>query len=362
MEGIGRIMFIIWVTLVLVYLFGFYARYFAKPANLGPDFVKPNWIPAFFAAASLVLVAGLRNNIGDTSFYMNSYRMNDFNWEFINSSKDKGFNIFQMLLQKISHDPQLLIFIVALITYVLIVFILYQYSRLFELSLYVFMTSGLFITSMNGVRQFLAAAIVFAGTRFMINGNWKSYLLIVLLAAQFHNTALVLIPIYFIIRSKAWSGTTFLLLAAAVLIVIGFNQFASVLFHLLENTQYGDYKNADYGGANVIRVFVYAVPVILAYLGREKLKRLCPFSDCIVNMSILALVFMIISTQNWIFARFTYYFGLYSVVLVSWVVKLFSEKDQKLVYFSVIICYLIYFYYDSVVSLGIIYKSDLLTW
>ena len=101
------------------------------------------------------------------------------------------------------------------------------------------------------------------------------------------------------------------------------------------------------------------MPVILAYMGREKLRELFPKSDYIVNMSIIGLVFMIISTQNWIFARFTFYFGLYNVILISWAVQGYlSERNQKFVYYTILICYFIYYYYESVVALNIYYDSD----
>ena len=79
----------------------------------------------------------------------------------IKEQDDIGFGILQMVLQSISKDPQLLIFTTALITNTLIVIVLYNYSRFVELSLFVYITGGLFIVSMNGIRQVLAAAIAF---------------------------------------------------------------------------------------------------------------------------------------------------------------------------------------------------------
>ena len=93
--------------------------------------------------------------------------------------------------------------------------------------------------------------------------------------------------------------------------------------------------------ANIIRVIVYARSLLyLLTLVREKLRELLPKSDYIVNLSILGLVFMIISSQNWIFARFIIYFGLYQLILISWVIKLFTEKDQKFIYY---VFYLLFF-------------------
>lgn len=351
-------MTIFWINLITVYILSFFARYFATPAPVGSVFIKPNKFLAFFVVTTLVIVSGLRNNIGDTVFYIHSYVTIPLSWDKIGFTADFGFNLFQLFLQRTSDDPQLLIFTTALITNVLIVLVLYKYSRMFELSLYVYITAGMYLTSMNGIRQFLAAAIFFTATKYIFNGNWKKYIIVVLIASTFHQTALILIPIYFLVRRKAWTWETFMILLFSVTMVMGFNQFTSVLFSAIEDTKYSEYKNFTEGGANVIRVVVYAMPVILAYMGREKLRLLFPQSDYIVNMSILGLVFMIISTQNWIFARFTFYFGLYNLILISWAVKLFADKNQRFVYYIILICYFIYYFYESVISLNVIYESD----
>jgi transmembrane protein EpsG len=355
-------MTILWMNLAIVFTFSFFARFFAT-ARILPNstvLVKPNKILIFGVFLSLVLVSGLRANIGDTFFYKHIYEMNDMNWEYVKSQKDIGFGILQMFLKGFSDDPQILIFTTALITNLFIIIVLYKYSRQFELSIYVLITSGFFIISMNGIRQCLAAAIVFGAAKFLFEGNWKRYMLIVLLASTIHQTALILIPIYFIIRRKAWTRTTFLLFIFAILIVIGFNQFTEILFATIKDTQYGGYKEFKEGGANVIRVAVEGAPLLVAFLGREKLRRIMPNSDFIVNMALLGFFLMIISTQNWIFARFALYFSLYQFILVSWIVKLFKEKDQRLIYFAILIFYLAYHYFDSVVTLNIVYKSDFL--
>ncbi|MEI4828904.1 EpsG family protein [Bacillus sp. FJAT-53711] len=353
-------MTIFWINLLVVFIVSFFARYFATitcTTNVLIS-IKPNKILVFVALLPLVLISGLRKDIGDTGFYKYAYKISDFTWNHIKSEKDIGFGIFQMFLKKFSDDPQIMVFTTALITNVLVILVLYKYSRLFELSMYVYITGGWYLVSMNGIRQSLAAAIIFTATKFLIEGNWKKYILIVLIASTFHQSALILIPIYFLVRFKAWSKTTFILIFCSILLVIVFNQFTSVLFAAIENTQYGQYKDFVAQGANVFRVAVYAVPLVIAYLGREKLREIYPDCDYIVNMSIINVVFMIVSTQNWIFARFSIYFGLYQIILISWIVKVFNEKDQKLVYYAILVFYFIYYYYENVRSLNIIYRSD----
>ncbi len=351
-------MTILWINLAVVYILSFLSRALAVPSTIGAAFVRPNKIFVFFVVVSLVLISGLRRNIGDTPFYMHSYTLvPQYSWDYILSQEEKGFIFLQLLLHKFSDNPQILLFTAALITNVLIVLVLYQYSRLFELSLYVYITSGLYIVSMNGIRQFLAGAILFAATKYIMDGSWKKYMLVVLLASTIHQSALILIPIYFIVRRKAWTGTTLLLLSSAIIMVIGYNQLSGAFFDAIGD-RFGQYKDSQEGGTNAIRVIVQVAPLLLAYFGREKLRELFPNSDYIVNLSLLGAIFMIISTQNWVFARFMIYFGLYNLILISWAVHLFVKKEQKFVYYAILICYFTYSYYETVISLGIIYRSN----
>lgn len=351
---------ILWINLSLVYIFSFFSRYFASYAPIENQTiaVKPNKILTIVVLLSLAIISGLRSNIGDTYFYMHSYDITNFTWELIKNQKDIGFGLLQMVLKTYSSDPQILIFTTAVITNVLIIMVLYKYSRVFELSTYVYITGGLFLVTMNGIRQCLAAAIIFMATKYLIEGNWKKYILVILLASTFHESALILIPIYFLVQYKAWSKATLLLLMISILIVVGFNQFESLLFSAIQDTQYSEYQNFSEGGANILRVIVYSIPLIIAFFGREKLREMNPKSDYFVNMSIIGLVFMIISTQNWIFARFSIYFELYQLILISWVVKVFRQRDQRFIYFGIIVCYFLYYFYEDIISLKIIYSSN----
>lgn len=353
-------MTILWINLAIVFILSYFSRVLVP--NLGTDegnfTEKPNKLLVFGVMLCLVVISGLRKGIGDTYNYKQMFIKNDFTWDFIKTEKDIGFGIFQMILKQYSEDPQIMVFTAALFTNVLIIIVLYNYSRLFELSTYLYITGGIHLVSMNGIRQVLAAAIIFTATKYLLNGSFIKYALIVLLASTFHQSALLLLPIYFIVRIKAWTKYTFFILFSAILIVIGYNQFTQLLFSVLQDTQYNDYSKFNEGGANIIRVIVSAAPLVIAYIGREKLRAVFPKSDYIVNMALLGLVFMIISTQQWIFARVAIYFNLYQLILISWIIEVFSKKDRKFVYYMILVLYFIFYYYENVVSLNILYESD----
>ena len=59
------------------------------------------------------------------------------------------------------------------------------------------------------------------------------------------------IPIYFIVRRKAWTRDTYILLGLGVLLAAGFSEFSQLLFSAIEDTQYGHYSEFDEGGASL---------------------------------------------------------------------------------------------------------------
>jgi transmembrane protein EpsG len=351
-------MTILFANLAVVSFLSLFSRYFSKLDLLNQNAVKPNKLLAFLVMTCLVIVSGLRSNIGDTFFYKHSFRINDYQWSDVSLMEDYGFTILQILIQRVTNDPQLLIFVSALITNVLIVIGLYKFARLFDLSIYLYITTGAYLVSMNGIRQFLAASIIFIGTIFIINGQWKKYTFAIILASSFHQTALVLLLIYFIVKRKAWTYSTMIVISIGIIFTAFFGQLSSLLFTMIENTQYGLYSEFEEGGANILRVIINGLPLILAYLKREELRALWPPIDIFVNMSIIGFVFMVISTQNWIFARFTIYFSLYNLILITWIVKLFNNRSQRIFYLSVIAFYFLYHVYEY--SSKIVYESDYL--
>ncbi|MFG6149955.1 EpsG family protein [Halobacillus sp. B23F22_1] len=356
-------MTLLWMNLFLVFGLVLLARVLAVEVHTNTDVLfKPNKLFIMIALLSIAAVSGLRTNIGDTYFYMHSFEVNTFTWELVQEQKDIGFGILQMVLQSFSSDPQILIITTAVITNTLIMIVLYKYSRMLELSIYVYITGGLFLITMNGIRQTLAAAIAFTAIKFLIEGGFKRYAIVIMFASLFHQSALILLPVYFFVQAKAFSKATIALLGVAVLLAAGFEQFSSILFSAIEDTQYGEYKDFAEGGANLLRVAVESVPLFVAYLGRHKLREIMPNSDVIINMALIGFVFMVIATQNWIFARFSIYFSLYQLILISWIIPLFHQRDKKFVYLAIIVCYFAYYFYENVMTLNIQYESNYLIW
>ena len=323
---------------------------------------RANIIFSLAIIAILDIISGLRSNIGDTYFYMHTYEL-IASGEQITDGYEAGFLLLFKILVSISSDPQLMILFTGVVTTSINIWMLRRYSSLFELEVFLYIATGYFVVTMNGIRQGMVAAIMFACTTFIINGKFIPYLIATLLMSTLHSSVLIMIPVYFIVRNEAWSKKIGIIVLISVVALFCIQPIMTSVFGMLEGTKYSGYESdvltGGEGGANPMRLIVAAVPIFLAYIGRDNLKKKWPKSNVFINMSILNLIIYAFSLYNWVFARFTFYFEVYAIVLLPYTIKFTSNRKLRdLLYFGLVICYIIFMYLDQDVSQGIHYNSN----
>lgn len=359
-----------WITLISTFALSWLAFKTGKIYKTNTPLVryKANKIVAVIPCMILIIIAGLRLNIGDTHTYMASFRNNipsdlkDF-FRTIDYEGDWGFDLFQTVIKQIfGNEPQYMIFICAFITIGCIFIVFYKYSDCLELAVFYFITAGNYLTAMNGIRQYLVSAILFLAFPLVIKKKWKSYFALVLILSSMHKSALIFIPLYFVINAKAWGAITKWILIIGVGLFVTYPVSGPIIAEILGESQYGRYGDmlmSSGGGANILRVLVYAVPVVMAYLGKKNEKMLAkPEYNLVVNMSCVNLIFILLATKYWIYARFNMYFSLYAILLLCWCVKYVYRRYSQLLYVGSIVAYGIYYWYEMYISLGQVYMSN----
>lgn len=365
-----------WLTLVITFLLSTFARAYSKKDKIKDiDQYKPDKMLSILACGILIVVSGLRitegaGSVGDTSTYSKVFNALPNNIvEYLSNNKlenDWGFSLLQVIMKMfITQDVQVYFLICSFITITLIFVVLYKYCGMLEIGVFTFIAAGNYCVSMNGVRQYLVSAILFFSFPLICKKNWKLYFLIVLFASTMHNSALVFIPLYFIINKPAWGIVTKLILwggvgayltypitGRVILFLLGSNGYGSTYYEKLSSASIG-------GGANITRVLLYAIPVGLAYLTRNKIRTKEKYYNIVVNFSALNLIFMLMANTYWIYARYCIYFSLYMIILFCWCLKYsFNNKSKKIVYWYYIFLFCIYYWYEISVSLGQLYVSN----
>lgn len=125
------------------------------------------------------------------------------------STLDVGFSFLSSSVRMIGGNIQVLFFIISLISNILLLKNLRHYVKYVFLGYAVYYIFFFFIFDLSGMRQGLAIQIFFYGLRFIERGNFKKYLITILIATSIHWSSALLLPLYFIIRKPVSSKIAF---------------------------------------------------------------------------------------------------------------------------------------------------------
>lgn len=370
-----------WFILIWVSMWGILSSGYSKRVSfqtIDNRSLVENRTNAFFAIvifSVIILFSGLRSGVADTYAYIKMFNEYPTTWleaiEVITdeNAREPGFRLLSILFKSfISQDYHAWLFIIALITGICIMIPLYKYSCNFGISAFLFIASCQFTWMLNGMRQFLVASIMFACTHFILEKKTIPYVVTVLLLSTIHTSLLIMIPVYFIVRDEPWQKKNIIFMILIILAMIFADKFTNILTDIVEDTNYStsvnEFKDTD-DGTNSIRILIEAVPTIIAFIYRKKIKeKATPIINISINMSMVATGLYIISKiakSGILLGRLPIYFSLYNLILLPWLLKnVFEKNEKRLIMFSMIVCYIFFFYYQMDVIWNIEYVSDIL--
>ena len=370
-----------WFMLGWVILFGILSQVTAKRVCVGQNLdgdiyeSRVNLFMAFVTFAVIIFFAGARSYVADTNAYIkmfNDYPLfqNAHDVIFAEGVREPGFRLFSILIKTfISDNYTVWLSIIAVISGICVMIPLYKYSCNFGVSAFLFMASCQFTWMFNGMRQFMVAAIMFACTGLILKNKTLPYIIIVCVLSTVHQSALLLIPMYFIAQGEPWNKRTLLFIGCIVLAMLFTSKFTNLLTDVVEQTDYAtsvnEFKATD-DGTNPIRILVESIPIILAFIYRNRIKdKLTPIIKLSINMSLIASGLYIISkvaSSGILLGRLPIYFSMYNLILLPWLLKnIFDKKEKNLIYYIMILCYFAFFYYQMVIAWnGMGYVSEVL--
>ena len=117
---------------------------------------------------------------------------------------EPGFIWIVKALQAIlNHDQYLPIFaFFAFFTVLFFVRALEDQSEWFGYSVFLLMTAGYYFSSLNSVRYYLVLAIALYSMKYVLDGKYVHFILLICAAALFHKSVLVVIPLYLLANVK----------------------------------------------------------------------------------------------------------------------------------------------------------------
>ncbi len=309
----------------------------------------------------IIYWSGTRDYVGDTYNYAMTFKSMPHQISEIENymggiKKDKGFYFVSLMIKIfISSDTTIYFLVLAAIQGCILVKLYRKYSLSYLTSIFLFIASTDYISWMyNGIRQFTAVTITILAFDWALKKKYMQAVLIILFASLFHKSALIALPFIFICQGKAWNKKTLFFIVIIIVAIAGIERFTGVLDTVLAETQYknvvSDWKFFEDNGTNVLRVLVYIVPTILAFIGKNKIdKENNIIINYCVNMSLISAGFYLISifTSGVFVGRIPIYFSMYNYILLPWEIKnLFERRSAVLMQILMVIAYLIFYYYS----------------
>ena len=294
------------------------------------------------SAITLIFVAGFRYDVGsDYSNYYGSLNRFDLSfWSSLKELDEPGIKFIAKIINMVGGNATAFIFVCAFITIVLFLATIYKNTDMLLLAtlLYVFM--GCWHGAFNGVRQYLAAAIIFAGINFIKERKFWKYALIIFIAFLFHASAIIMIFPYFIAYNKINFRNIALLIVASIILLFSFSELLDLAGFILRN----EFTELEYvtASVNILRVLVAIAPAvffILVYAGRPISKDQCFW----MNLLIINGIIMFATSNSTYFARIGIYTAPFSTLGIAELVKGLKPREKKV--FSIIIIFAFFLFW-----------------
>lgn len=183
-----------------------------------------------------------------------------------------------------------------------------------------YVTIGAMSFQLTGFRQGIAMSICLLAIEHVKARRPVAFVLVVLLAATFHQTALVFLPAYFLISRRPTFTKSVLWLMMMVAGVLSATAIAGIGNRLFDR-EYVGYIGSTYGG--LVPILIYAGVVLVSLWRRGKLS-----SPVGLNMTMLGLAIYVMRYATLVLERIAFYFT--QGVVISLPEAINAEADARL--------------------------------
>ena len=270
----------------------------------------------------IVVITGLRSQYVGTdsiSYFLSYSELNNMTLaEAYDTRFEAGYVTLVRLVGFFSLSPYVFFFVISAISFSIAFFLFRKYSGCVFLSILIFFCLE-YAHFSHVIRQSLALCILFCGIPCLLKGKKALFILFVVLATLFHESAFVGIS-FFVLNKIKFSRKTFIIF---ILIAVVLAVFNNVLWFLIAklNLVYAVYATSHYNvsGTNIFNDFMIRVlPGLLVLVFSLSVQKF-PLSKEENFFYMLCLTFIgisIIAMSSLIFDRLGFYYS-FSVPIVA---------------------------------------------
>ncbi len=257
-----------------------------------------------------------------------------------------GYVYLNVLLSYFTANRYVFIFVLTLIIYALYYIDIKRYASDYRMALLLFL-GLLFFFTFTYLRQMIGVGIAGLSLKYVYERKLWKFVICILLAALFHNSAIILFPIYIIPSRKYSVGVVIVLMLICLL--IGVSGISSSLFEAYSSTSGLEERTTKYiedtSGFRIAYLLeaIFFLWLILANYGKVGTdKRQIVLLN--VALTFCAILLLFIRSENG--GRLGWFFIMGLIATLTTILV----KQQKIVFNRTMVCALVLFLYLRIIS------------
>jgi hypothetical protein len=229
----------------------------------------------------------------------------------VNGGIEPGFYLLNRFLSLFVTSSVAMYGVYSFLMLAPVAYFIYRYCADVWLSTWLYVTVTFFYTTMDFVRQGMAVSIILMGYKFLREKKAIPFLLLVLLAATFHKTALIMIPVYFLCHLKLnWKLGLFY---AGITLTLYLT--SNFIIDVVTDYILTPYKDSQWVTEGYPITFLF-IPVVLfgACLAlRFYWEKRDPDANMLLSLLLFSLLVWVFITRHFILERFSMYMYIYAI-------------------------------------------------
>ena len=260
----------------------------------------------------------------DTDRYVNLFALvGRLNWKstMLIADREWGYMIFIKLLSYLTTEPQILLMVTALISVLPVMLFYRDEAEIPLLTMVLFATVAPFPMYFSGIKQVIAMAMAIPAWRMAKEKKLIKFILIVLLAIQFHQSAFVMLALYPLYHARITPKWLYVVVPAMALVYLN----NAPIFNFIAEFLWEDYGAAESTGATTVLILLVAFAVYSFVVPDE--TKMEPDVIALRNVLLMTIVLQSFAPIHVLAMRMNYYFLIFIPVLIP---KIASRSKRKL--------------------------------
>ena len=296
------------ICLVLFFFMAFRAD------SVGADTI--NYVNIFKNINDPKTIGILSSNINAGKFYMKT---------------ENGYVLYNAFIKLFANSPHTITFVNSLVIIALLLITIKNQSPDILLSIWLYITLGVFQTEMNMARNAIGILLCYVGFKYIRERKFVKYLLVVLLATSFHFTSILFLPLYWLCKIKLSAKNISIGFVAIMAVSVASSLLKRFLLIIVPDIYrvYIGTETVDFSGYILGIFYLALIAFVMFCIGKR--NRLSSINSNIIGSwaIILNLAFFYIGYSFDFGTRVAALFGPYLIIAIPQLINSGIENQKK---------------------------------